>query len=80
MSQHASCQAAYILKYVARSEGLEPPTAVSLIWARAMAFRSLKSQASAGRGSHGRNQGRVLGTYFSRPVAPGEVTPTVAWE
>ena len=65
---------------VARSEGLEPPTAVSLIWARAMAFRSLKSQASAGRGSHGRNQGRVLGTYFSRPVAPGEVTPTVAWE
>ena len=30
MSQHASCQAAYILKYVARSEGLEPPTAKSL--------------------------------------------------
>ena len=25
MSHHASCQAAYILKYVARSKGLEPP-------------------------------------------------------
>ena len=47
---------------------------------RAMAFRSLKSQASVGRGSHGRNQGDRFGYRFSSSMAPGEVTATVVWE
>ena len=45
-----------------------------------MAFRSLESQASAGRGSHGRNQGQGFGQGCSSSMAPGEVTATVVWE
>ena len=44
---------------------------------RAVAFRSLKSRASVGRGSHGRNQGQGFGYRFSSSMAPGEVTSTV---
>ena len=44
---------------------------------RAVVFRSLKSQASAGRASHSRNQGPGFGYRFSSFMTPGEVTSTV---
>ncbi len=43
---------------------------------RAMAFRSLKSQAFVGRGSHGRNQGQGFRQGFSSSMTPSEVTAT----